>query len=104
MELRYSPWCQVQHILERGNSVSCHLANVCLLAQRLVKDVCCLLLFRVLIDLSILAVLSTSLDVRHAWNVKAHLDKLIAHAARLLAATSRTAQVTICASLFAVAW
>ena len=71
----------MQHILESSDSVSCDLTDVCLLAERLIEDVCCLLFLCILIDLSIFAIFSTGFDVRHARNVEAHLDKLIAHAA-----------------------
>lgn len=91
--VEYVPWRQVEDLQESGNGITGSLANLGLVHEGLVEQGggVLLLLFRVAAGFFPLGLLARS----RARYVESHLDQLVLPGTRLLAPSSRAAQVAV---------
>ncbi len=93
----------MQNVGKRSIAVAGNLANLSLLHQRVVEEICrILLLFGVLLARHVLAILLLLPLRRSAGNVEAHLDELIARASGLLPPRSGASEMAVGARVLSV--
>jgi hypothetical protein len=93
----YVPWREMQDIHESGNRIASSLANFRLLDQGIVEYGCGVLLLLRHITTGILAF--CLFPCRDARDIESHLHQLILPSTGLLALSTSTAKVPICASV-----